>query len=194
MLLLFGNFELRLYKCNDSPAREPDYYAQLGDRLAQAYPVLGGSVTYEPCAYWGEPSATKPEVPGNLPSVLMVQSGYDMATPIEGALNAFGSLPGAKLVYVKNEMEHGVFPYNTPCVDAKVAAYLLDGTLPEEDVSSCPAKPLPGETQVYAPGGDVPPLGTQSLAAQTAQTPGSNPLYDLIHKRIRENAADFFSR
>ena len=109
-----------------------------------------------------------------------MQSSFDAATPIEGALNAFESLPNAKFVYVENEMNHGVFPYNTECVDAKVAAYLLDGTLPEERTSNCAALPLPGEEEVYAPGG-VPDLGAQSLGVQRAQSAGPNPLYDLVH-------------
>ena len=178
--------------CNDSPFnRDPEFWIQKGDELNELYPLLGGSLTAQPCAFWDEPSTSMSDVPSSIPPILMVQTGFDAATPSEGAVRAFETLPGARLVYVENEMSHAIFPYNTSCVDERVAAYLLDGTLPEEDVTSCDAKPLPGETQVYAPGG-VPSFGAQGLSTQAAETYEPNPLYDLIHERIRENAADFF--
>ena len=176
--------------CNDTPwTQDPDYFVEFGNEQNEANPLIGGAFTSEPCAFWGEPSAEKPDTPDDLSPVLMVQTGFDAATPAEGAVRAFESLPGAKLVYIENEMSHAAFPYNTVCVDAKVATYLLDGTLPEEDVSNCDALPLPGEEQVYPPGG-VPSLG--SLSAQAAEVAGSNALYDLVHELVRENAADFF--
>ena len=187
----------RAVKCNDSPAQSPEYYAELGTEQARAYPLMGGVTTVDggACApsFWGGPTAEKPTVPENLPPILMVQSGYDAPTPIEGARKAFESLPGARFVYVENEMNHGVFPYGTECVDAKVASYLLDGTLPEEDTSSCEAIPLPGETQVYPPNSDVPSYGEASFSSQAALNPPvKNSLYDLLHEALRENAADFY--
>ena len=187
--------------CNDSPwNQDPQYYAERGDELNEAYPFLGGSFTdsltslpSSTCAFWGEPSASMPDIPADLPPVMMVQSGYDSPTPAEGAIQAFETLPNAHLVYIENELNHGVFPYNTECVDIKVATYLLDGTLPEGDVSNCDALPLPGETQIFVPGtapsagGDV---TTQGLKAATSA--GENELYDLAHELLRENAAAFF--
>ncbi len=190
--LLPGHAVLHAVHCNESDYNnDPNYWIQQGDQLNQQYPLLGGRITFQVCAYWDEPNAQMPDVPENIPPVLMVQTGFDAATAVEGARRGFESLPNAKLIYVENEMTHAIFPYNTPCVDEKVAAYLLDGTLPEEDISSCDAKPLPGEDQVYPPGG-VPSFGTQSLSTQAAETFEPNPLYDLVHEMIRENAADFF--
>lgn len=181
--------------CNDSPwPQGSEHYVQRGNESHQNYPLLGGNLTAEPCGFWGEPTARVPETPSALPPILMVQTGFDAATPSEGALRAFESLPNAALVYIENEMSHGAFPYNTECVDAKVAAYLLDGTLPETRVSNCDALPLPGETQVYPPGG-VPSPETASVSAQALLQPVSrNPLYTLLHDEVRRNAADFFGR
>ena len=180
--------------CNDTPYNQnPDFWIQKGDEFNTRYPLLGGGVTANAaCAFWPGPTTQMPEASSGVPPILMVQNGFDPSTPVEGALRAFESLPGAKLVYVENELSHTTFPYNTPCVDEKVAAYLLDGTLPAEEVSSCDAKALPGETQVYPPGG-VPSFEQASaLSVQAAETPGPNPLYDLVHKMVRENAAEFY--
>ena len=179
--------------CNDSPwSQDPSTFIELGNEQNEENPLVGGSLTSQPCAFWGPPSADKPDLPDDLPPILMVQTGFDAATPAEGAVRAFESLPSAKLVYVENELSHAIFPYNTECVDGAVAAYLLDGTLPEADVTNCDALPLPGEEQVYPPGG-VPAPGSAGLSAQAAAQPaGANPLYDLIHDIVRENAADFF--
>ena len=174
-------------QCNDSVWNQtPEFYAELGTEQDERYPFVGGSETFQPCAFWGEASASMPETPENMPAVLLVQSGYDPSTPAEGALRAFESLPGAKLIYVENELSHTVFPYDTDCVDAKVAGFLLNGSLPEEDISNCDAKALPGETDVFAPG-TAPSVGdavtTQGMVKAAAPT-GENELYDLVHEMM----------
>lgn len=181
--------------CNDSVWNQnPMFYAELGNQQNRTYPFYGGQLTFQPCAFWGEPNAAMPDIPDNLPSVLLIQSGYDVATPAEGALKAFESLPGAKLVYIENELSHTIFPYNTECVDAKVANFLLNGSLPVEDISNCDALPLPGETEVFAP--ETAPISDNRIATQatvgTAQSAGENEVYNLVHEILRENAASFF--
>ena len=175
-------------KCNDTPwIRGARYYIEEGNRQNAVYPLLGGDITEQSCAFWTPPTADKPDVPANLPPLLLVQTGFDAPTPVEGALNSFEVLPGAKLVYVENELSHTAFPYGTACVDATVLAHLLDGALPGEDVTSCEALPLPGESQVFPPGG-VPSFGDQSLSVQATETPEPNPMVDLVHEMVR-NAA-----
>ena len=182
--------------CNDGPwDKEPQFWIDKGNELNELYPLLGGSVTAQPCAFWPEPTTAMPEVPETIAPILMVQNGFDPATPSEGALRAFETLPNAGFLYIENEMTHTTFPYNTDCVDAKVIQYLLDGTLPSESISTCDAKPLPGEDEVFAPGG-VPSPGSQTLSTQgspkAAVSAGENVLYDKIHEIIRDNAIDFF--
>ena len=184
--------------CNDSPwNQDPSFFTELGNEQDEQYPFIGGLLTSQPCAYWGEPVASMPDIPEDFPELLLVQSGYDGATPAEGAIRAFESLPNASFLYVENELSHTVFPYNTECVDVKVAQYLLDGSLPDASVSNCDALPLPGETEVFAPG-TAPSIDgaatTQALSVQAAQSAGENELYDLVHKMLREDAANFFGQ
>ena len=181
--------------CNDSPwSKDPQFRIEKGDELNELYPLLGGGETSQPCTYWPEPTTAMPDVPENISPILMVQNGYDAATPSEGAVAAFKTLPDAKFLYVENEMTHTSFPYNTECLDATVAAYLLDGSLPKADITNCQAKPLPGEDEVYPPG-TAPTLGDPSISLQAASEPiAPNPFYNLVHEILRENAAEFFRR
>ncbi len=181
--------------CNDSPwIEDPSYYARAGNEADEAYPLFGGALTAQACAFWTPPTASMPEVPSDMPPVLMVQSELDAPTPVEGALNAFNSLPNAKMVFVENELTHGTFPYSA-CVDARVAAYLLDGTLPDEKVTTCEAKPLPGEEQVYPV--DAPTPTTQQVSTFSVQAMLAEPetpqerVKDLIQETISENARGF---
>ena len=179
--------------CNDTPWNQnPAYYARFGNEQNEMYPLIGGAFTSETCAFWGEPSAEKPNVPESIPPILMVQTGFDPATPVEGALRAFKSLPDAHLIYIENEMSHTAFPYGTECVDSKVATYLLDGSLPNDNVSDCDAVPLLGEEEVYPPS-ETPNLASGNLSVQSLlEPPVENPLYDLVHNLAHKNAADFF--
>lgn len=179
--------------CNDTPwNQDPAFYAEFGNEQNRLYPLIGGAFTIEPCAFWGKPSTKKPDLPKNIPPILMVQTGFDPATPVEGALRAFESLPNAHLVYIENEMSHIAFPYGTECVDAKVANYLLDGTLPDENISDCEALPLPGEEEVYPPD-EMPNIRSGDFSVQAVlEPPQKNSLYDLVHSLARENAANFF--
>ena len=187
-----GSAVFRAITCNDTPwSSDPADYKAAARASAEAYPFDGVSLALAPCAFWSGDPVTKPDTPDNLPPILMVQTGFDAATPAEGALEAFESLPDAHLVYIENEMSHAAFPYGTACVDEKVAAYLLSGELPSERVSNCAALPLPGEMQVYPPEGGVSPQGA-SAPTETALRSVENPLYDLVHELIRENAADFY--
>lgn len=181
--------------CNDAPwPQGAEHYIRRGNEAHESYPLLGGALTAEPCGFWGAPTAAMPETPSEMAPILMVQTGFDAATPSEGALRAFDSLPNAALIYIENELSHGAFPYNTACVDAAVAAYLLDGTVPQTRVQHCDARPLPGETQVYPPGG-VPRPAAARVSAQALLRPAAHhPLYGLLHDTVRQNAADFFGR
>lgn len=179
--------------CNDSPwNKDPAFWVQQGNEANETAPLLGGNLTGTPCPYWHDPTTEVPAVPSTLPPVLMVQNGFDAATTSEGALRAFDSLPSAKLVYIENEMSHTTFPYSAPCVDTVVANYLLNGTLPGARVTNCEAKPLPGEAEVFPPGGVPQPAASAPSLSAMFKPSGSTPLYDLIHERLRENAADFF--
>jgi hypothetical protein len=94
----------------------------------------GASLITDTCMFWpsSQPPALKPTVDqaAKAPAILMVQSEFDGLTATEGALRTFDKLPNARLIHVDGEYTHGVFPYNTACVDEPVVRYLVDGTLP----------------------------------------------------------------
>ena len=56
----------------------------------------------------------------------------------EAALGAHHALRGSKLVTVTSNGNHGQYPGSDPCVTGTVERYLLDGRIPEHDLT-CPA-------------------------------------------------------
>lgn len=160
--------------CNDGEwNKDKNYWIEKGNQENLSNPLIGGNLTDQPCIYWNKSTAQMPSVPGNMPALLMVQSEFDTATNTDGALTAFESLSNAKMVFVKNEYTHGIFPYGTACVDSPVAAFLLDGTLPEARKTDCEGLALPGEEGA----------ALQSLLVKKEKT-----VLDTIHDIIRRNA------
>ena len=137
--------------CNDAPVNPArDYWVQLGDEYAVEYPLNGGSITGQPCLFWGGANVDKPsiEAVARAGTVLMVQSEYDALTITEGALEMFDRLPTARLVFVDDEYSHGIFPYGTECVDSAVAGYFIEGGVPPRR-TDCGGKPLPGDSGTH---------------------------------------------
>ncbi|GAA3164430.1 alpha/beta hydrolase [Planomonospora alba] len=87
-----------------------------------------------PCMFW--PQRTAPAAPvrirqdARLPAALLVQARRDAATPYAGALEMRRIFTRSRLV-VEGGGDHGVALFEgNRCVDAHLAAYLRDGTLP----------------------------------------------------------------
>lgn len=138
--------------CNDTAVNtDPQYWIDLGDRFAVDYPLSGGEVTFQPCSYWGGPVVSKPEpaLTAEAGTLMMLQAQLDPATVAEGALRTFNALPNAHLVMVENEITHGLFPYDTACVDEPVMRYFLEGEVPPRR-SDCPALPFTDPYEEYA--------------------------------------------
>ena len=129
--------------CNDD--------VSIGDRAAwdrQTYAVAGKFPLFfslrmsNPCLGWGGPSVQKPSVTAMRGvDVLMVQSQYDFATPVEGADHFFAQVPAAQRVYVPGEYNHGLYPYSDQCLDGAVTGYLLGEPLMQRELQ-CQAHPL----------------------------------------------------
>lgn len=178
---------------NDTPwNQDPNFWVKYGDQAAKDFPLIGGGFTETSAIYWSKPTTTKPALPSTLPPILMLQNEDDPATPREGALPAWKSLPGAKLIFVDNEAQHTAFPYDTECVDLKVATFFIDGTLPADPFTVCQAKPLPGETQVYPVGQDYATgtgLSAQGLKVSAfGASKDSQDALALLRKIIARNA------
>lgn len=137
-------------RCNDTKTKsDPQFWLTLGHEAATKYPLTGADSLINPCTYWVRPNIVKPDaaLANKAGSLLMVQSEFDAPTPREGAENTFAALPNAKMVFVKDEHSHGIFPYGTACVDQTVLQFFITESpqvLPRRMI--CPSKPLNFDT------------------------------------------------
>jgi pimeloyl-ACP methyl ester carboxylesterase len=69
-------------------------------------------------------------VKDSAPTPLVVATTYDPATPYRGALKLVRELGNARLLTMRGD-GHTAYGGNSPCIDAAVNAYLLEGNLPE---------------------------------------------------------------
>jgi pimeloyl-ACP methyl ester carboxylesterase len=124
--------------CSDF--RPPDLagFHELADHLA-TYEHFGIGLAYEllPCAFWPAPAIREPagvEAPRGAPTVLLVGSVGDAATPITGARAVAERLDG-RLLEVDSD-SHTAFSGNG-CVQDWATAYFVDGDLPPPG-TGCP--------------------------------------------------------
>jgi pimeloyl-ACP methyl ester carboxylesterase len=99
-----------------------------------------------PCATWPVRQQNPVNVRSHhgLPGVLIVQSTRDAATPYPGALELHRRLDGSRLITEKDAGSHGVTGLVNPCINNRVDAYLIDGTLDAHDAVCGPhATPVP---------------------------------------------------
>jgi pimeloyl-ACP methyl ester carboxylesterase len=169
--------------CNDTPwTLDRASLAERSRQAGEAYPLIGWSTIFEPCAFWDRPQIRLPVPTGlGLPPVLMVQSEHDPATPIEGARDAAEHFSAAQLLTVTGSGDHGLYGGYNGCVNRAVEAYLISGTLPGP---TCPGRALPGPAQGLsaqslraAASGSAAPAGSSATAGLPA--PGTNPLIAL---------------
>jgi len=133
--------------CNDTATRtDLQYWVDLGNEMAGAYPYEGGSVTRNPCVNWGGPAVSKPALSraAQAGPILMLQSEFDALTATEGARRSFEQLPQAHMITVTNFYTHGVVPESIACVDEKIGRYFADGVVPGRS-STCAGPALPYE-------------------------------------------------
>jgi len=133
--------------CNDTGTRgDEQHWVEVGDQYASLYPLTGGGETSNPCLYWGGPVVQRPALTNAaaLP-ILLLQSRFDAATPLEGAEQTLAGLPGARMVLVEDEYTHALYPYGDNCVDTSVLEYFSTGKQPASG-ASCTGKPLPGDS------------------------------------------------
>ncbi|KAF4409050.1 alpha/beta hydrolase [Streptomyces lycii] len=137
----------RTVKCADGPGPAPSRVVAdiRRTRRLDPQPVLTG-MEASVCAYWHHRPAGRTPLGGpEAPPALLVASEHDAVTPIEGARQLAGRLPGSRLVTLHDDYSHGVFASRgNPCVDGTVAGYLVDGSLPAADVHCAgPGLPVP---------------------------------------------------
>ncbi|MER6783810.1 alpha/beta hydrolase [Streptomyces sp. NPDC000658] len=84
-----------------------------------------------PCAFWPT-KAMKPVNVANskLPPVLLFQATNDAATPYQGGVAVHRLLKHSSLVVESGGGNHGITLSGNACLDAYLAKYLTDGTVP----------------------------------------------------------------
>ncbi|ATE56998.1 alpha/beta hydrolase [Actinosynnema pretiosum] len=139
-----ANATLHAIACNDTPfPGDRRSLAGEAERAGARYPFFGYYQPVAPCAFWNRPAIALPTPTGRgVPPVLMVQSERDPATPVEGAVRAHRAFAGSRLLTVLDEGDHGLYAGGNACVDDVVEAFLVDGVVPERDLT-CRGMPLP---------------------------------------------------
>lgn len=155
--------------CNDELLleRDPVYWVNKGFELARTLPIANNRIAGQPCLYWKRQlQFSKPSMASlKTARMLMVQSEYDVPTPLAGAMETFEQLPATSMVYVMNEGSHGLMVYQTECVDLTVMNYLL-GQAPAQRLTQCQGKPLPLDAQVQT---------LQARSIRSLSTSGQEP-------------------
>lgn len=132
--------------CNDEPLANKDqaFWIDTGFEQAQTLPIASNRVAKQPCLYWDwKANVAKPSMESLKDApLLMLQSQFDVPTPLSGAMETFEQLPAAHMVRVQNEGAHGLIVYQTECVDLAVMDHLL-GKEPSQRLTECQGKPLP---------------------------------------------------
>ena len=114
----------------------------------------------------------------------MVQSQYDGATPTPAAMKGFATLPKAHMLYVTDEYQHGVFPYNRTCVDMPVLQYLL-GQSPNWRQMNCAASgaATPLDTVMSAKS-----IGSSASSSTSTKMQKRSELIEELKKNIGRSA------
>ncbi|MGB7479133.1 MAG: alpha/beta hydrolase [Burkholderiaceae bacterium] len=135
--------------CNDTATQgDEQYWVEVGNQTVAKYPLLGGGSTSNPCLHWGNGPVKRPSLTnaGKADPILLLQSRFDTATPIEGAEATLAALPNASMVLIEDDYTHALYPYGDTCADTSVLEYLASGKMPPRKLT-CAGKPLPGEAE-----------------------------------------------
>jgi pimeloyl-ACP methyl ester carboxylesterase len=135
--LSIGSFDVYFaVSCIDYawPTGDPDAFFTAAKAAAQASPRFGeGLVTdYLRCVDWPVPADPLPAItaPGT-PPILVVSTTGDPATPHANGVAVAERLESGVLVVQRGDT-HGALTTGGSCITAIVAAYLVDGVVPED--------------------------------------------------------------
>lgn len=111
---------------------------KLGEQWAAASPTFGEYLAWGnlPCDDWPVPAQMSPHAVTDraIPPMLIVSTRWDPATPYAWGVDVARMLPGARLLTWEADGHTG-YRHGSECVDSTIDAFLLDGTLPEADVT-----------------------------------------------------------
>ena len=135
--LSIGDFELYFaVNCIDFawPSGDPDAFLAAGKAAAEAAPHFGEAIVtdYVRCAFWPvPPDPLTPVTAPDSPPILVISTTGDPATPYEAGVAVAETLEHGVLLTHEGE-GHGVTGNGNACIDALMAAYLIDGAVPED--------------------------------------------------------------
>ena len=129
-------------------------------RIHQQAPFMTWSNAWMnlPCATWPVKQQRPVDVKTGkgLPSVLIVQSTRDAATPYGGAVELHHRFKGSRLITERDAGSHGVTGLVNPCINDRVDAYFLEGKTDAKDVTCAPhATPQPTKSTAKSAVGKV---------------------------------------
>ena len=105
----------------------------------EKYAIFGAAAAnITPCAFWAHEPA-EPPVPVNddgPQNILIVQNRHDPVTPHSGGVLMREKFQERSRLVSAEGSGHGVYIYgDSPCADEIATTFLVEGTMPEEDVS-----------------------------------------------------------
>lgn len=167
-------------RCNDTPKLGLPFWLDYLRNAASHGPWTALTMLSTPCEYWPHPvRAMPPLATANSASpILMTQSEFDTRTPADGAQRTFAVLGDARMVMVKGDYTHGVFPYGTACADAPVAEYFLTGALPPR-YQECAGILLP------EPDGALMSRSLRGEPGRYVDAEAAQRVLERMHRRIR---------
>jgi len=124
--------------CGDAAvSRDPEtYWRDIQAHRAESplFEPLARTIT--PCAAWPNTPKEAPVRVGNRVPALVVQAEKDINSQLPDAQALHRALTGSRLIVLDNARTHGVYGFRgASCVDDKVNAYLVSGSLPATDVT-----------------------------------------------------------
>ena len=124
-------------QCVDKPAlTDKDKVRRANNRYEEVAPFLDdgrpNGDALGTCAYWPVSPTSGPHEPdvANIPSVLVISTTNDPATPHQAGIDLAEAMNGRLLSY--EGTQHTVFLHGNNCIDEAGTAYLIDRTLPPE--------------------------------------------------------------
>lgn len=122
-------------QCADRPARPITDYTTDMENHRTAEPIFGALARHPgPCAVWPVGPAEPAIVIANSTPALLVGADGDPVAPAAGQRALAAAMPMARSITLRSALRHGVFFFDSsPCVDAAVTTYLVNGALPATD-------------------------------------------------------------
>ena len=143
---------------------EPDVFRAEGEAAFSEFSHFFANVGYSELPYGLFPIHSTGVFRGpfvasaDAPTVLVVATTFDPATPYEGAQALVEQLGNARLLTMNGD-GHGAYGGNSRCIDTGVNAYLLDGVVPEPG-SECQQEVPFGNPQAFVVGAAAVPASS----------------------------------